>query len=290
MKNVIYLLARATCLLTLLMVSKSCEEDNSPDNTPVNRESIAQQYFAVLGFDDLATFDIEPWMNTLTDDVKVQDPYGSPPLEGKEAVQSFGENLAGLFQNNRFTADYITTSGEYAAVKFSWAGALNDGSETPFANQGIDVIRITDEGLVSEIFGYWNPTLSGGDNSVRMAGVNYFNSLNSVDLSTFNPDEWLATLDPQVISEDPVGGPVLQGHDQLRQFAEGLAGVMQSIQFTLDYQFVASNRTAIKWTASAMAVNGAPLQWEGIDVLEVDTGSGLITRILGYWDNSIFQP
>lgn len=291
-KHTFWCFALSMSILSL----NGCDDDETkdPPPAPLDRSLTAQKYIDCLGFDDLATFDIEPWLKKLTDNVRMDDPYGNPFIpvrEGKQAVRDFGNQFANLYQNNRFTADHIFVAGDYAAVKFTWTGVLNDSTQSPFQNEGIDILKIEDDGLVSEIEGYWeSPSLGTPDAVVRQVGQLFFSSLNSTDLSQFDVETWLIHLSDNIVSQDPVGGATLTGKDQLRAFAQGFTSSLKSIDFTLEHQYVSGNRTAIKWTANAVTPDDQNISWEGIDVLEVDSTSGLVTKIFGYWDNSIFQP
>ncbi len=288
-------------LLFVAFSSISCktkaDTDHQTTNTTTKKkepekvdiEKVARNYFSVLGFKDLKTFNIEPWLATMADGIVMNDPYGAPPKVGKDSIRKWGEGFAQQFKSNQFTVNQVFTAGNFAAVTWTWNGVANDGKDSKFSSKGIDVLEINEKGKVKTIYGYWNPTYTGGSPKVKQAALNFFEALGSESMMKKGMEPWLNTLDVNVVSEDPVGGMVVKGKEQLQQMMQGMAGMMKSISFTVDEQYVAGNRSAIKWTANAVTKDDKKLSWQGIDVHEIDLETGLITHVLGYWDNSMFM-
>ena len=61
-------------------------------------------------------------------------------------------------------------------------------------------------------------------------------------------DAFVATFAADGISHDPVGAPPHAGHVAIRQFAEGIFGLFETVGLTEDQVFVGGNGAAVKWT------------------------------------------
>ena len=93
---------------TIALTFTSCDSDD--ELNALDRAEVARTYIQTLGFDDLETFDLEPWLALLTEDATMFDPYGSeaiPPRAGKEEIGQFGRQFANFYQSNRFMVDNI---------------------------------------------------------------------------------------------------------------------------------------------------------------------------------------
>ena len=104
-------------------------------------------------------------------------------------------------------------------------------------------------------------------------------------LNALDADAFVATFDPNAVSEDPVGAPPHVGHDGVRNFVNGLIATFTKVEMTAEHTFVADYRAAVKWTVNGTMVNGKSVTLEGIDVFEFGD-DGKITKMWGYWDPS----
>ena len=106
----------------------------------------------------------------------------------------------------------------------------------------------------------------------------YFAAIRAMDA-----DRFVDTFAPDAVSHDPVGTPPLQGHEALRQFITGINNSFQSINLTEDCVFVNTNTAAAKWTGKAVGKNGRSIDFEGIDVIQVND-EGKIALVHAYWN------
>jgi steroid delta-isomerase len=106
----------------------------------------------------------------------------------------------------------------------------------------------------------------------------YFSAIRSLNL-----DAWVSTFEEEAISEDPVGSPPIQGHDELRNFFLGLTDLFSRVGITEDSVFICGNDAAVKWTGYGVGKNGAQVEFEGIDVFQL-SDAGKIVRLRSYWD------
>jgi steroid Delta-isomerase len=98
-----------------------------------------------------------------------------------------------------------------------------------------------------------------------------------------NVDQWVRTFDEDAVSEDPVGAPPMQGHDELRAFFLSLADGFHRVGLTEDSVFVVEGGAAVKWTGYGVGKNGREVTFEGIDIFEMNE-QGRIVRMKAYWD------
>src|SRR5215216_1099877 len=109
--------------------------------------------------------------------------------------------------------------------------------------------------------------------TIRNVVADYFRATRSMDA-----EAWLATFARDAISHDPVGGPVLEGKESLREFFAGIAGACETVGLTEDNVFLSGNGAAVKWTGQGGGKNGHEVTFEGIDVLEIND-EGKIKRM-----------
>jgi steroid Delta-isomerase len=114
--------------------------------------------------------------------------------------------------------------------------------------------------------------------TIRKVVAEYFAAIRAMD-----PAAWANTFAEDGITHDPVGTPPHQGREALRQFLQGILGLFQEAGLTEDAVFVAGNGAAVKWTGRGVGKNGRQLQFEGIDVFEVNE-AGRIQTVKAYWN------
>jgi steroid Delta-isomerase len=114
--------------------------------------------------------------------------------------------------------------------------------------------------------------------TIRKVVAEYFAALRAMD-----PEAWANTFAEDGVTHDPVGTPPHQGRAALRRFLQGILSMFQEAGLTEDDIFVAGNGAAVKWTGRGVAKNGRPIQFEGIDVFEVNE-AGKIQEVRAYWD------
>lgn len=106
----------------------------------------------------------------------------------------------------------------------------------------------------------------------------YFSAIRAMNLGA-----WLSAFDEDAVSEDPVGTPPIQGHDELGDFFLGLTDLFHRVGITEDSIFVCGSEVAVKWTGYGVGKNGEEVTFEGIDVFTLND-AGKITRLKGFWD------
>ena len=82
---------------------------------------------------------------------------------------------------------------------------------------------------------------------------------------------------------DPVGSPGFTGRDAIREFFSSIFKNFKSVALTEDSIFVAGDGAAVKWTGKGTSANGKNVNFEGIDVFEVNA-DGKIRTVRAYWN------
>lgn len=125
--------------------------------TEVNDEHIAnvmQQYV-----DAITEGDLEAILALFADDAVVEDPVGSEPKKGREALREF-------YQMTVDTVETMILEGNVRARE-KWGAcamlAYPAGTDGKMEIETLDVMLFDDEGKVSHMTAYW------GDSNLRMA-------------------------------------------------------------------------------------------------------------------------
>lgn len=110
-----------------------------------NREQIqstVESYIEAVGRHDL-----EATVALFAPDAVQEDPIGTPPNVGREAIREFFVKSYGAAFSTTLTGPLLIT-GDHAAVHFTIN--VETGGD-PFVVRVIDVMKINDEGLIAEV-------------------------------------------------------------------------------------------------------------------------------------------
>lgn len=94
---------------------------------------------------------------------------------------------------------------------------------------------------------------------------------------------WVNTFAEDAISHDPVGALPIVGHEKLAEFFQSITAAFKEVGLTEDRVFVAGNGAAVKWTGRGVSQSGKNVQFEGIDIFEVNE-AGKIQTLHAYWN------
>ncbi len=118
--------------------------------TPESIKTLISRYFAAT-----RAMDLDAWLTCFADDAVSHDPYGAPPIQGKEGLRTFFLSVATAFKEIGFTENFVTVVGHRAAVKFTARGVGTNGKTA--ICEGIDVFEVNDRGSIQMMWGYWDP-------------------------------------------------------------------------------------------------------------------------------------
>ena len=106
----------------------------------------------------------------------------------------------------------------------------------------------------------------------------YFLAIRAMDAEAF-----ANTFAEDGSTEDPIGTPAIKGRAAIREFLASICKNFNSVGLTEDHVFVAGHGAAVKWTGKGTSANGKEVNFEGIDVIEVNE-DGKIQRVRAYWN------
>src|SRR5262245_36572225 len=93
----------------------------------------------------------------------------------------------------------------------------------------------------------------------------YFLAIRAMDAEAF-----ANTFAEDGTTNDPVGTPPITGRTAIREFLESICKNFKSVGLTEDAVFVAGNGGAVKWTGKGTSNTGKEVNFEGIDVFEIN--------------------
>ena len=106
----------------------------------------------------------------------------------------------------------------------------------------------------------------------------YFAALRAMDERA-----WVNTFAEDAVTYDPVGAAPTRGHQRLAEFFQTITAAFKEVGLTEDQIFIAGNGAAVKWTGRGTSQAGRRVQFEGIDVFEINE-AGKIQTLHAYWN------
>jgi steroid delta-isomerase len=94
---------------------------------------------------------------------------------------------------------------------------------------------------------------------------------------------WVNTFAKDAVSHDPMGSTPITGHQKLAEFFQSIAGAFLEVTLIEDQVFISGNGAAVKWTGSGTSKQGKQVNFEGIDVFEINE-DGKIQTLQAYWN------
>jgi steroid delta-isomerase len=125
-------------------------EDNHVPTTEQVREA-ATRYASLV-----TSGDREAIVACFSVDAEVVDPYPAPAHVGHDAIRAFWDTVHGMGQPHTFEVEHIAVAGDSAAFLFRLAVLV--GGTTLLGIRGFDVVRVDDDGLITALTAYWDPT------------------------------------------------------------------------------------------------------------------------------------
>ncbi|MFJ9846363.1 nuclear transport factor 2 family protein [Kitasatospora sp. NPDC101155] len=102
-------------------------------------------------------------------------------------------------------------------------------------------------------------------------------------------DTWAKTFAEDGVFHDPIGTSPITGRTAIRDF---IASVLPNFQpflgLTPMEAHTIGNHVAVSWRGAAVALDGKPVNWSGINIYELDD-TGLIREAKAYFNSAVFQ-
>jgi steroid delta-isomerase len=97
-------------------------------------------------FNGLAEFDVPRVVSHFAPDAVVEDPVGTPPIQGKEAIAAYLRTFPALFSQVKLYSLDVRARGQEAAVK--WRLRFKTKSGNVFFLEGVGVFKFDEEGRI----------------------------------------------------------------------------------------------------------------------------------------------
>lgn len=146
MRNQSLFLKKMTALAVMLMflVASSVtrvEAAAPPALTPQQIEAVIEEAFT-----GLAAFDAQGVANLFAADGVIEDPVGTPPIEGKQAITAYLQTFPTLFSHMKLYSLDVKVRGQEAAVK--WRLRFKTHTGNTFFLDGIGFFKFNQEGKI----------------------------------------------------------------------------------------------------------------------------------------------
>jgi steroid delta-isomerase len=138
-----------------------CEENPMIDVSPIyatiqTKMDPAMAHATLEGYiEGWRSGDLEPWLDLFAEDAVFEDPAGSPPMEGKQAIAAFFDASVKASTGMNPVIERIVVCGNEAILLFTMNLYHPDGSGT--ALRVVDHFRLNDEGRIVRLRAFWDP-------------------------------------------------------------------------------------------------------------------------------------
>jgi steroid Delta-isomerase len=134
-------LALALLLLAASGVTR-VEAAAAPSLTPEQTEAVIEDAFA-----GLVSFDVQRVVNNFAPDGVIEDPVGTPPIVGHEALAAYLATFPTLFSEMKLYSLDVKVRGQEAAVK--WRIRFKTKTGNTFFLDGIGFFKLNEEGKIT---------------------------------------------------------------------------------------------------------------------------------------------
>lgn len=134
--------ALAAALLFLVASSVTrVEAAPPPDLTSQQIEAVIEDAFA-----GLVAFDVQRVVNNFSADAVLEDPVGTPPMQGTQAIAAYLASFPTLFNQMKLYSLDIKVRGHEAAVK--WRIRFTTKTGNVFFLEGVGFFKLNQEGKI----------------------------------------------------------------------------------------------------------------------------------------------
>ena len=129
--------------LTFLVASNVMRAEAAPANnlTPEQIEAIATEMF-----NRFAAFDAQGTADMFAPDGTIEDPVGSTPIQGTQAIIAYQETFPTILNEIRIQSFDVTVAGQECAIK--WRLRFKTKTGNVFFVDGIGILKINEQGKI----------------------------------------------------------------------------------------------------------------------------------------------
>jgi len=129
--------------LTFLVASNVTRVEAAPANnlTPEQIEAIATEMF-----NRFAAFDAQGTADMFAPDGTIEDPVGSTPIQGTQAIIAYQQTFPTILNEIRIQSFDVTVAGQECAIK--WRLRFKTKTGNVFFVDGIGILKINEQGRI----------------------------------------------------------------------------------------------------------------------------------------------
>jgi steroid delta-isomerase len=117
--------------------------------TPEQVEAAVEEYFDAVG-----AFDVQRYVNTFAPNGVLEDPVGTPPVQGTAAITAFITNIIAPFSEIKHKIQDINVCGNEAAV--NWKLHLKTTTGKKIIIDGMGVFSFNQDGKLQSVREFWD--------------------------------------------------------------------------------------------------------------------------------------
>ena len=147
------ILVAALTLTTSVPFATSAQAAVSPlpmiSLTPEQIEAAVEEYF-----DSVGAFDVQRYVNNFAPDGVLEDPVGTPPVQGTAAITAFISNIIAPFSEIKHKVQDINVCGHEAAV--DWKLHLTTATGKKIVIDGMGIFNFNQNGKLQSVREFWD--------------------------------------------------------------------------------------------------------------------------------------
>lgn len=138
---------KRTTALALALMFLAAANFTRVEAAPVNNLTPEQiEAIATDMFNKFATFDAQGTANCFAPDGTIEDPVGTTPVQGTQAIIAYLETFPSLLNEIRIQSFDVTVAGQEAAIK--WRLRFKTKTGNVFFVDGIGILKINENGKI----------------------------------------------------------------------------------------------------------------------------------------------
>ena len=144
------MMALATAMIILFVVGVTrVEAAGNYDLTQAEIEAAVEEYFASIG-----SLDVQRFVNNFAPDGVLEDPVGTPPLQGTQAIAAYFGAIITPFSEIKPYVQEVVVSGQEAAV--NWRLRLKTTAGKVIIIDGMGVFKFNQQGKLQSVREFWD--------------------------------------------------------------------------------------------------------------------------------------
>jgi len=144
------MMALATAMIILFVVGVTrVEAAGNYDLTQAEIEAAVEEYFASIG-----SLDVQRFVNNFAPDGVLEDPVGTPPLQGTQAIAAYFGAIITPFSEIKPYVQEVVVSGQEAAV--NWKLRLKTTAGKVIIIDGMGVFKFNQQGKLQSVREFWD--------------------------------------------------------------------------------------------------------------------------------------